>query len=96
MSGLRFVVGELAIVMVGKGECTKYVGTIAEILEAGPFPPNHLFKTTGHHGCGASRDYLVRTYDGLTATTLDCGLRKIDAAPEPASLTRRVDLEVAA
>jgi hypothetical protein len=91
MNGLRFKVGELAIVAVdihGGGAA----GNIVEILKVGPI------------ACWAS-DGIFGTFDYETSSPrkewesafcMDIELRKIDPPAEPASLKRHEECEAAA
>jgi hypothetical protein len=91
MNGLRFKVGELAIIAVdidGHG----YEGSIVEILEVGPL----LAMNTRRE---------VKCYDYETSSLSDASdrglcwdieLRKLDQRGEPTSLVRESDCEVAA
>ena len=73
MNGLRFKVGELAII----GVCAyqEAIGRTVEITEVGPFPPGHLF-ADGVLSLIAS-DYLV-ALDGEHYICADWMLVKLD------------------
>jgi hypothetical protein len=95
MSGLRFKVGDMALVAVAMNP--KNLGDVVQILAIGPYRIGDV--VIGPHGgpvlLRTSADYFV---DGrsICQTAFDWQLRKLDPPAEPASLTRTKECEVTA
>jgi hypothetical protein len=94
MSGLRFEVGDMAIYAIPTvAGANKWVGEVVEIVEVGPFAPNHRHAYNGKLASLKRHDYLCKHYTSLGGVW-DWQLRKIDLPDEPASLTRESECEV--
>jgi hypothetical protein len=89
MNGLRFKVGEIAIVAINMGDADCRIGDEVEVLEVGPI------WSRGHEEWF---DYVItdprpNPDESGELYALDIELRKRDTPEEPASLTRCEELE---
>lgn len=99
MSGLRFKVGDLAILAFATDPSgIGSEGEVVEIYSAGPYQPGDRVPIRGvARRIGKACDYVIRfsgTNDG--GICHDYQLRKIDPPAEPESLTRENECEVTA
>ena len=95
MNGLRFKVGELAIIACAIHPENQ--GKVVEILAVGPYQIGDIVV----HPSGAQVEILSNTdyfidVELPNCTAKDYQLRKIDPPTEPASLTRESECEVEA
>lgn len=93
MNGLRFKVGDMAIYVIpyhAKGY--KWVGEIVEVIEVGPFSPDHVHPSTGKFASLKSHDYMCKHYSSIGGVW-DWQLKPIDAPEVPHSITEREEVE---
>jgi hypothetical protein len=96
MSGLRFKVGELAILQFTTDQSAfGCEGDRVEIYAAGPFKPGDTVMIGREPAkIGKAGDYVIRWSDDSGGICFDWQLRKIDSPAEPASLTRESECGV--
>lgn len=91
MNGLRFKVGEMAIVAVAMNPVNQ--GKVVEIIAVGPFKAGHRVVVNGvrRRSLEDCDYFLDQSPPGGLAH--DYQLRKIDPPAEPESITRREECE---
>ncbi|URX63288.1 hypothetical protein KR767_04245 [Luteibacter anthropi] len=100
MSGLRFAVGDLAILAVARSLIgLRFEGRPCTVRMIGPYGAGQVL-THPVHGrpciVDADGDYLVVFDDGNAACPLDLQLRRIEPPAEPAAMSRSDVVEVQA
>lgn len=92
MNGLRFKVGELAVLAVS----AKYLGKIVEILAVGPYRAGQIYDIGLKQPmrCIQNADYVIDQRDGKWITVQDWRLRKLDPPAEPKTMTVAEEVEV--
>ena len=95
MSMLRFEAGEMAIFAVAMfPSAFGHQGEQVEVLHRGPFGAGSLVTIRGYTWrIDRDVDYAIGWRDGYIGCVRDWQLRKINPPAEPATLTRREEVE---
>jgi hypothetical protein len=94
MNGLRFDLGEIAILVIARGpESSAALNTQCDVCAVGPFREDQIVQLSDRWGIvGCQCDYLINACSGIICV-MDWQLRKIDPPAEPESLTMREEVE---
>lgn len=94
MNGLRFELGEIAILAVARGpESAAALNSQCAVCAIGPFFQNQIVPINDQWGIvGSACDYLVEACSVIICVK-DWQLRKIDPPAEPESLIHREEVE---